>query len=94
MDIHPPTHPILSFKEALVHLGIVTVGILIALSLEGLLEWQHHRHLVREANENITQELRENEKELRDFLAAVPNLRSDEIDCSRMNSSCSSYTAA
>ena len=35
MEIHAPHQPILSVKEALVHLTIVTVGILIALSLEG-----------------------------------------------------------
>lgn len=77
MDIHPPAHPILSFKEALVHLGIVTVGILIALSLEGLLEWQHHRHLVTEARANIAEELRDNDNELEHFLQAVPKFRSN-----------------
>ena len=37
----------------MVHLGIVTVGILIALSFEGALEWSHHRELVREARQNL-----------------------------------------
>ena len=78
MDVHPPHQPILSFKEAVVHLAIVTVGILIALSLEGLLEWIHHRHMIREANENITRELEGNRNELQDFLKAVPELRSNE----------------
>jgi hypothetical protein len=77
MDIHPPTHPILSFKEALVHLGIVTVGILIALSLEGLLEWRHHVNLVHEARENMAAEIRDNDNELQHFLQAVPQLRSN-----------------
>ena len=51
MEIHAPRHPILTLKEALVHLCIVTIGILIALSFEGALEWVHHRQLVREARQ-------------------------------------------
>ena len=35
MEIHAPHKPILTVTEALVHLAIVTVGVLIALSLEG-----------------------------------------------------------
>src|SRR6266850_642218 len=38
MEIHAPHHPVLTVKEALVHLAIITTGILIALSLEGALE--------------------------------------------------------
>lgn len=54
MEIHAPEKPILTVKEAIAHLAIVTVGILIALSLEGLVEWRHHRALVREARDNIS----------------------------------------
>ena len=55
--IHAPDKPILTVKEAVIHLSIVTVGILIALSLEGALEWQHHRALVREARAKIATEI-------------------------------------
>lgn len=65
MEIHAPDKPILTLKEAVVHLAIVTVGILIALSLEGLLEWRHHRALAREARANIEDEIRDNRKDLR-----------------------------
>jgi hypothetical protein len=41
MEIHARDKPILTLKEATVHLAIVTVGILIALSLEGLVEWRY-----------------------------------------------------
>ena len=64
VESHPPGKPILTVKEAAVHLSIVTVGILIALSLEGLLEWRHHRALAREARANIETEMRDNQKEL------------------------------
>ena len=39
MDIHPPMKPVESLKESGIHLLIVTLGILIALSLNCLLEW-------------------------------------------------------
>src|SRR3569832_2140529 len=68
MEIHAPDKPILTLKETIVHLAIVTVGILIALSLEGLVEWQHHRSLIREARANIAAEIQDNRKELQKTL--------------------------
>src|SRR5438046_217126 len=68
MEIHAPDKPILTIKETIVHLSIVTAGILIALSLEGALEWQHHRALVREARANIAVEIQDNRKELQKTL--------------------------
>lgn len=63
MEIHLP-RPVKSLKEFLRELLTITVGILIALSLEGLVEWRHHHTMVREARENIVSELRENLREL------------------------------
>jgi len=68
MEIHAPEKPILTVKEAVVHLSIVTIGILIALSLEGIVEWTHHRSLVREARANIAAEIQDNRKELQKTL--------------------------
>jgi len=64
MEIHAPEKPILTVKEALVHLSIVTAGILIALSLEGLVEYVHHRTVVREARQILKDEIEENLKDL------------------------------
>ena len=57
MEIHAPESPVHSFKDFLVHISIVTVGILIALGLEGLREGLHNRHLVRETRENVHEEM-------------------------------------
>jgi len=62
MEIHAPHRPILTLKEALVHLCIVTAGILIALSLEGALEWSQHRELVRETRQRLRNEIRGNQE--------------------------------
>jgi len=68
MEIHAPKAPH-SLKEFLRELVTITAGILIALSLEGVLEWNHHRHLVRESRDNIHTELSENRRELEDAMA-------------------------
>ena len=75
MDIHPPEQPIMSLREFFVHLGTVTIGILIALSLEGLLEWNHHQHLIREARENIRTEIEDNRRELSKSLQTLSRTR-------------------
>ena len=64
MEIHAPEKPILTIKEAAVHLLIVTAGILIALSLEALVEYTHHRTVVREAREIMKSEIEANRKDL------------------------------
>jgi hypothetical protein len=62
MEIHAPEKPIHSRKEFLFHMFTVVLGILIALGLEGIVEWAHHRALVREARENITAEIQKNKE--------------------------------
>lgn len=64
MDIHPVHGPVNSVRDFFVHLAIITIGILIALSLEGLVEWAHHRALVREARDNILTEARKNKESI------------------------------
>lgn len=47
MDIHPPGGPTRSVKEFMIHILIVTIGILIALGLDGVRETVHNHRLVR-----------------------------------------------
>src|SRR5579875_2397204 len=65
MEVHPPHEPVHSWREALIHIGLMTVGLFIALMLEGLVEYVHHKHLVREARENIRIELEHNHEATR-----------------------------
>jgi hypothetical protein len=64
MDIHPPHAAVTSLRQFVRELVTITAGVLIALALEGLVNWSHHRTLVREARANILSELRENQREL------------------------------
>jgi len=64
MDIHPPAGRVDSIKEFLTHILIVTIGILIALGLEGIREaWRDHV-AVSEARESFLAELQLDRKQL------------------------------
>jgi hypothetical protein len=60
MEIHPPTKPIRSVKEFLLHLLTITIGVSIALSLDGIVEARHHRRLLHEARASLQMEIRAN----------------------------------
>lgn len=64
LDVHPPHEKIHGFRDFLLHLLTITIGLLIALGLEGLVEWRHHNHLRAEADENMRHEIEDNRKEL------------------------------
>jgi hypothetical protein len=64
MDIHPPHGPINSIRDFLLHLLTITIGILIALSLEGIIQWTHHRQVAHEAEANLATEIRDNQREI------------------------------
>jgi hypothetical protein len=57
MDIHGPEGPTRSFRDFAIHIVIVTIGILIALGLEGIRETVHEHHLIVETRATFRQEL-------------------------------------
>jgi hypothetical protein len=64
LDVHSPHEPIIGWKDFLLHLFTITIGLLIALSLEGTVEWFHHRHLVHEAEASLRAEIDSNSQAL------------------------------
>jgi hypothetical protein len=58
-----------SARAFLIQLVTITGGVLIALFLEGLVEWSDNRALVREARATIVREIADNKKELDGSLA-------------------------
>jgi hypothetical protein len=60
MEIHGPEGPTHSFKDFAIHIVIVTIGILIALGLEGVREMIYEHRTVREARENFQAEFHGN----------------------------------
>ena len=71
MDVHAPMEPIHTWRDIALHLGIVTVGLFIALSLEAFVEHLHNRHLVAEARANIREELQINHEAAQDDIHRV-----------------------
>ncbi len=42
----------------------ITIGLLIAVGIEGIVEWQHHRHLAHEAEASLNVEIATNRRQL------------------------------
>jgi prefoldin subunit 5 len=90
MDVYPPHRSINTWKDFLVHLVTITIGLFIALSLEAAVEALHHRHLVRDARANLHQgiaanrtlyaanvrRLRDNREQLKRDIEQLRQLRS------------------
>ncbi len=62
LDVHPPHERLHGWRDFLLHIATITIGLLIALGLEAAAEYIHHRHLVAEARETIHREIDENQK--------------------------------
>ena len=58
-------HSIGGWRYILVELGIVTAGLFIALMLNSVVEWAHHKQLVRDARRNIQLEIAHNRQTVR-----------------------------
>ncbi len=61
LDVHPPHHATTTWRDFLIHIATIVIGLLIAIGLEQTVEWVRHSHernqlerdLVIEANNNI-----------------------------------------
>ena len=71
MEVHPPHHPIMSWKEFGIHLVAITIGLLIAVGIEGLVERHREHVLVREAHETLHAEIEYNSKKMEDAVAEI-----------------------
>jgi hypothetical protein len=71
IEVHPPNEPVHGWRDFLLHLATITIGLLIALSLEGCVEWWHHRNLVHEAEASMQIEIDSNARQLQGALDDV-----------------------
>jgi len=83
LDVHPPHQPLHGWRDFFIHLFTITIGLLIALSLEGCVEWRHKRHLVHEAEASLHAEIASNAKGLQGIITDLhkqqENLQRDVI---------------
>jgi hypothetical protein len=64
VELHRPHEhsPFRSWRAFVAEIATIVIGVLIALSFEGVREWNHNRTLARDAREAIVRELTDNEK--------------------------------
>jgi hypothetical protein len=79
LDVHSPHEPVHGLRDFLLHIFTITIGLLIALSLEAGVESLHHRHIVAEARENIRHEIELNHQ------ALTGNTKAIHEDADRIN---------
>ncbi len=60
-------------RDFFIHLFTITIGLLIALGLEGCVEQQHHRHLMHEAEASLHTEIQHNANNVSGALADLHN---------------------
>jgi len=60
LDVHPLHGAIHSWRDLLTHIAVIAIGLLLALGLEQLATFVHHRYQVREARRALLQERVEN----------------------------------
>jgi hypothetical protein len=92
LEVHPPHHPLVSWRDFFVHIATIVVGLLIAIALEQSVEALHHHRQRVETRENLHREITENRtifardlkyiaserKMLEDNIAALRKLRAHE----------------
>ena len=62
LDVHPPHERMHGFRDFALHLMTITIGLFIALSLEGCVEWQEHRHILHDAESGLRGEIDHNSR--------------------------------
>src|SRR5665213_1270900 len=61
IDVHAPHGGVHTWKDFWIHLGTITLGLLIAIGLEQSAEWVHHRYERRQLEADLRQEGIENQ---------------------------------
>ena len=75
MDVHPPHEPVHTWAQFWIHLGTITVGLLIALGLEQGFEWMHRVHERHVLQRELHEEGERNEAALKMDFARVAALK-------------------
>jgi len=60
LDVHPPHEPAHGVGDFFLHLFTITIGLLIAVGIEGAVTRHEHKKLADEARETMTEEIRHN----------------------------------
>lgn len=75
MELHVPHGSIRTLKDFLVHIGIVTVGVIIALGLSQVVEAYHRSRMAAETMEGFRREVNYAETQVKEIVDAIPAWR-------------------
>ncbi len=62
LNVHAPHQAVHTWKDFLVHIAAIAIGLLLALALEGLVEYVHERRQLTEARRELALEVAENRR--------------------------------
>jgi len=81
LDVHAPHEAVRTWKDFLIHIAAIAVGLLIAIGLEQTVEFFHHRHQVADLREALRVEREQNHLRLADqtteFRIRVPIIQTN-----------------
>lgn len=66
LDVHPVHRAVSGWRDFLLHIVIIAIGLCLALSLQQTVEYLHHRHQVAESRRALLQEREENRRTFAD----------------------------
>ena len=72
LDIHPAHHAASTWRDFLIHIATICIGLLIAIGLEQSVEWIHHRHQLHQLEQDLHTE------GLRNLHVALSNIVASE----------------
>lgn len=61
-EVHAPEHPFKSVKEFFLHIVTISIGIMVALGADAIVEHYHHRELVEETRTAFLSQIDDNRK--------------------------------
>ena len=82
LDIHPAHHAANTWRDFLIHIATICIGLLIAVSLEQTVEWVHHHHQLHQLEADLHTE------GIRNLHVALDNIRTSEL---RRNTEAAQY---
>jgi hypothetical protein len=62
LDVHPPHHAASTWRDFFIHIATIVIGLLIAVGLEQIVEFFHHRHQAHQMQESLREESLENQE--------------------------------
>ena len=62
IEVHPPHEDVHTWRQFCIHIAAITIGLLIAISLEQTVVYFHHRHQLQEARRELAVELESNRR--------------------------------